>query len=200
MRLPEEVTINGESLAEILLYHLNWLHDTRGTRKKRAILCGADLSYVDLREWDLSFADLSYTFLFEADLYGATAYNTCWHGAKLYRAKNVPYIPMACPEEGAFIGWKKSRDDSIIKLWIPEDAKRSSACGRKCRCDKAEVLSIQTWDGRQLHHTESHYDRTFTYEVGTTVSVDCFEEDRWVECAPGIHFFISRQEAVDYIF
>lgn len=199
MRLPEEVFINGTLLAEILLYHRNWLYNTRGTKKKKAFLCGADLSDVDLRGADLSCADLSYTFLHGADLYGAKAYETCWFGASLYGAKNVPYIPMTCPEEGAFIGWKKSRDNAIIKLLIPEGAKRSSACGRKCRCDKAEVLSIQTWDGRSLRYTESNFDRTFKYEVGKTVSVDYYEEDRWVECAPGIHFFINRQEAVDYI-
>ena len=199
MRLPEEVVINGKLLAEILLCHRNMLQDARGVKRERAILCGADLSDVDLRGADLSYADLSCAFLFGADLCGTTVYNTCWHGANLYGAKNVPYIPMTCPEEGAFIGWKKSRDNSIIKLWIPEDAKRSSACGRKCRCDKAEVLSIQTWDGRQLRYAESNYNRAFKYEVGKTVSVDYYEEDRWVECAPGIHFFINRQEAVDYI-
>ena len=200
MRLPEEVVINGRLLAEILLYHRNWLSNTRDTKRERALLCGADLSDVDLRGADLSYADLSYAFLCGADLYGATVYRTCWYGANLYGAKNVPYIPMTCPEEGAFIGWKKSADNSIIKLLIPEDAKRSSACGRKCRCDKAKVLSILAWDGRQLRYAGSKYDPYFEYEVGKTVSVDYYEEDRWDECAPGIHFFISRQEAADYVF
>ena len=36
------------------------------------------------------------------------------------------------------IGWS----DVIVKLEIPEDAKRSSALGRKCRCDRAKVLGI----------------------------------------------------------
>lgn len=27
---------------------------------------------------------------------------------------------------------------------------------------------------------------------------DDFDINRWNECAPGIHFFISRQEAVDF--
>ena len=200
MRLPEEVVIRGRLLSEILSYHRNWRCNARSIRKERAILCAADLSDVDLRGADLSYADLSYAFLCGADLHGATVYGTCWHEANLYGAENVPYIPMTCPEEGSFIGWKKSRDNSIIKLRIPEDAKRSSACGRKCRCDKAEVLSIETWDGRQLRYAESYYSYSFKYEVGKTVYVDYFEDDRWIECAPGIHFFINRQEAVDYIF
>lgn len=83
---------------------------------------------------------------------------------------------------------------------IPADAKRLSGTGRKCRCDKAKVLRIWKAD-----HTESgknkaisKYDENFVYEVGKTVCVDNFEEDRWSECAPGIHFFINFQEAVDH--
>lgn len=37
------------------------------------------------------------------------------------------------------------------------------------------------------------------YEVGKTVSVDDFDENRWHECSTGIHFFITREEAVRYI-
>lgn len=62
--------------------------------------------------------------------------------AYLSRAENVPYTPMACPDEGEFTGWKKCKSDRIVKLKIPEDARRSSASRRKCRCDKAEVIEI----------------------------------------------------------
>lgn len=27
---------------------------------------------------------------------------------------------------------------------------------------------------------------------------DSFDEDRWNECSHGIHFFINKQEAIDY--
>ena len=59
------------------------------------------------------------------------------------------YFPSICPSEGEFIGWKKAiskAEDNrfvIVKLLIPKDAKRGSAFGRKCRCDKARVLSIE---------------------------------------------------------
>lgn len=78
--------------------------------------------------------------------------------------------------------------------------KRSSATSRKCRCDKAIVLSITNLDGSETNVTEiaSTRDPSFMYKVGATVSVNNFEEDRWKECAPGIHFFITRQEAVEY--
>ena len=35
-------------------------------------------------------------------------------------------------------------------------------------------------------------------ELNATVEVDNFCENRWNECAPGIHFFINRQEAINY--
>ena len=119
--------------------------------------------------------------------------------ADLREAENVPYIPYACPDFGMFIGFKKA-SGYIVVLEIPEDAKRLSATGRKCRCDKAKVLEIQNIDGTKANVTKvaSDYDPNFVYGVGKTVSVDNFCEDRWEECSPGIHFFINRQEAVNY--
>ena len=85
-------------------------------------------------------------------------------------------------------------------LEIPEDAKRLSATGRKCRCNKAKVLEIQNLDGTKadINEVRSDYTAAFIYRVGETVSVDDFCEDRWDECSAGIHFFINRQEAVNY--
>ena len=119
--------------------------------------------------------------------------------ADLSGAQNVPFIPYACPDFGMFIGFKHA-GDYIVVLEIPEDAKRLSATGRKCRCNKAKVLEIQNLDGTKADVTEvrSDHDYNFIYEVGETVTVDDFCEDRWQECSAGIHFFINRQEAVDY--
>ena len=120
-------------------------------------------------------------------------------GADLRGAENVPYIPYACPDFGMFIGFKKA-SGYIVVLEIPEDAKRLSATGRKCRCNKAKVIEIQNIDGTKANVTKvaSDYDSDFVYEVGKTVSVDNFCEDRWEECSSGIHFFINRQESVNY--
>ena len=55
-------------------------------------------------------------------------------------------IPMHCPYEGEFIGYKKCRDkedDVIVTLRIPAHAKRSSAWGNKCRCSEAIVEDIR---------------------------------------------------------
>ena len=106
---------------------------------------------------------------------------------------------MACPDAGSFIGWKKC-NNLIVKLLITEDALRSSATTRKCRCSKANVLEIQTLNGEPatVNYVSSSYDPAFIYTVGESVSVNNFDTDRWNECAPGIHFFINRQEAVEY--
>ena len=119
--------------------------------------------------------------------------------ANLSDAEEVPYIPMVCPEEGDFIGWKRA-GDKIVKLHIPQDALRSSATTRKCRCNKAEVIEIYNIDGTIADEriVSSGYDFSFTYEVGKTVEVQDFDTNRWNECTRGIHFFINRQEAINY--
>lgn len=70
---------------------------------------------------------------------------TSLRGADLCGTKNIT-CPIACPEKGAFIGFKKA-NEFIVELEIFEDAKRSSATTRKCRCSKAKVLSITNLDG-----------------------------------------------------
>ena len=168
-------------LNEILEKHKHWINeDCEGWWEMRADLRGANLYGANL---------------YEANLRGANLYE-----ANLYGAENIPFIPYACPDFGMFIGFKKARNNLIVVLEIPEDAKRLSATGRKCRCDKARVLEIQNLDGTKSDKTEavSQHDEDFIYRVGEIVSVPDFCEDRWSECSEGIHFFISRQEAVDY--
>ena len=197
-------------LNEILRNHIHWiLEDIDGWREMMANLRGADLYGTDLRganlcDADLCDADLGMADLYRADLRGANLYranlrraNLC--GADLRGANNIPFIPMACPDTGTFVAWKKA-NGHIVKLEIPADARRSSAAGRKCRCDKAKVIEIQELDGSPSELTEvaSGYDRNFVYRVGEIAEEPKYDEDRWKECAPGIHFFINRQEAVDY--
>lgn len=113
---------------------------------------------------------------------------------------NFPHIPMTCPEKGSFTAWKKA-GDYIVKLQIPEDARRSSATGRKCRCDKALVVAIEDIYSTQsdVKEVTSDYDKKFVYRVGETVTEPAFYDNRFRECASGIHFFMTRQEAVEYV-
>ena len=120
-------------------------------------------------------------------------------GAYLRGAKNIPFIPFACPSDGAFFGWKKVKN-CLVKLEIPEDAKRCSATTSKCRCDKAKVLDIFHLERQKSVDsvTNDNYNPSVTYKVGEMVYPDSFDEDRWNECSNGIHFFINKQEAIDY--
>ena len=215
------MTYTETELNEILRNHKHWiLEDIDGWKEMRADLhgadlhganlCGADLYGADLHGANLHRADLCGADLYGADLHGANLYGADLHradlcgadlcGADLRGATNIPFIPMTCPDTGTFVAWKKA-NGYIVKLEIPEDARRSSATGRECRCDKAKVIEIQELDGSPSELTEiaSRYDRNFVYRVGEIAEEPKYDENRWKECAPGIHFFINRQEAVDYV-
>ncbi len=109
------------------------------------------------------------------------------------------FHPIACPEKGSFIGFKKA-NGYIIELEITEGALRSSATTRKCRCSEAKVISITNIDGTScdVKGVTGTYDSAFIYTVGEIVKVDNFNTDRWAEYTTGIHFFITREEAVNY--
>ena len=177
-----------EKLKEILAKHTKWLRGDDGG--ERADLYGADLSGANLYGADLSGADLS-----RADLSGANLY-----GAEIELKLVNKFFPICCPESGSFTAWKKVRGGYIVKLEVTETALRGSAYGRKCRCSEAKVLAIENVDGSaaDVGVVYSRHDETFGYRVGEIVRVENFDPDRRNECAPGIHFFITRQEAVDY--
>ena len=210
-----------DELQSILDLHRKWLYgkeggkcadlrgaDLRGAYLSGADLSGADLSGADLRGAYLSGADLRGAYLSGADLRGAYL-----SGADLSGAKNATLTlakTCICPQEGSFVGWKKAyyrdeknyRNECIVKLEIPADAKRSNGAGRKCRASKSRVMGIETIDGKPLDgsiRVFSDYDEDFTYTNGFMVEpTEPFCENRWEECASGIHFFITREEAVAY--
>lgn len=134
---------------------------------------------------------------------------------KMEGCTNVPYMPMACPDEGEITGYKVAiREDAkldqppmiadyvIVSLRIPSDAKRSAAGGRKCRCDKAQVIAIEQavskYERTTIRTARSAHDFAFKYRVGEEVFVTNFDENPWNECAPGIHFFMNKKEALLY--
>ena len=91
-------------------------------------------------------------------------------------------------------------ESNIVQLEIPADAKRSSATTMKCRCDKAKVVSITSLDGKKEHSSveNKEYNPHITYKVGEMVYPDSFDDNRWDECSHGIHFFINKQDAINY--
>ena len=193
-----EADLAGSNLSEAILRQA----DLRGASLFSARLYCADLRGADLSDANLRGANLRYADLRGANLRGADLCSANLTGAKLddveYNHK-TGFFALQCPEEGSFIGYKKACNH-IIKLEILPDAKRSSATTRKCRCSSAKVLSITTLDGQDdgTQTVSSDYDKSFVYRVGEIVRVDNFDDNRWRECSRGIHFFMTRDEAVRY--
>ena len=204
--------------------------DLSGTDLSGADMPGADLTHADLRGADLTSADLSDAKLLNANMYDtglsdanlshadlskadlgqAYMHGTNLVGAQLSGASGLSTVRcdiytagfrMTPPATGEYVAWKKA-GQHIIKLRIPATAKRSSATTRKCRASEAEVLGIYTLKGKlsKITTVSSYYDKKFSYKVGAKVSVPDFDPDRWAECAPGIHHFLSMEEAIEWVF
>lgn len=160
-------------IKDVLEKHKKWLNAEYGG--ECADLCGANLRCANLCD---------------ANLRGAKS------------DERTAMYHLACPEEGAFVGFKKcngAEECVLVKLEIPEDAKRSSATTRKCRCSKAKVISITGIEsGKEYDLAFSQHNIKFVYRVGEMVVPDSFDEDRWNECSNGIHFFVTKHEAIDY--
>lgn len=204
--------------------------DLSGANLENTNLSGADLREAYLSETNLKDADLSFANMWRADLYKANlekailyqtnlseadlSFSNLLHvkglsytnlsEANLNQAINIPYIPYVCPEEGSFIGYKLANyeDDKvcIVKLEIPEDAKRNSNTTRKCRCNKAKVLEITSIDMQDIKEAHTFYDiaRSIIYRAGEIVEVKDFDNNRWNRYGKGINFFMSRYEVIDY--
>ena len=190
--------------------------ELRYANLRYADLSDANLRYADLSDANLRYADLSDANLSDANLRHTNLNGTNLNGtdlsdAELHRAYDVQLSiakTSILPDEGDIIGWKKAYVDGtmlpksvIVKLLIPADAQRSNATGRKCRASTARVLDLQDKQGNSLPPDTTAYsghDTDFTYKKGETVHVEDFDTNRWKECAPGIHFFITRIEAAEY--
>ena len=184
--------LRGTNLSYANLSYANLINtNLRGAYLRGVDLNYANLSYANLRGTDLTGADLTYVILTGANLIGANLTDVKYDNT-------TAFFELQCPEEGSFIGYKKA-DNKIVKLLITEDAKRSSATTRRCRCSKAKVLSITSIDGKKnFEKVNSDYDIYFIYEVGKVIEVKDYDDNRWNECSSGIHFFITRNEAVIY--
>jgi hypothetical protein len=173
--------------------------DLRGADLSGADLCGADLSGADLNGADLCGANLRGANLRWADLSGANLSRADLNGAYLSGAKGADLalaIRMHIPPTGPFWAWKKchsASDDVIVKLLVPEDARRSHGAERKCRAEFVDVLEVI---GAEEGHSD-HTPRTI-YRAGQRVTADSWDDNRWDTCSHGISFFLTKEEAEAY--
>jgi len=188
------VTVSGAYLSYANLSDA----DLRGADLSDADLRGANLRGANLSGADLRGANLRGANLIDADLRGADLRGANLIYADLRDAKNVPDYVTAITSivsEGDLVVYKQLQHGDIATLKIPASARRSNATGRKCRAEYAEVLAIQDLDGNAKECGVSRYDVRFVYRVGETVHPHKWCEDRWQECAGGIHFYLTRYEA-----
>ena len=188
----------GATLFGVNLYCAN-LSDTN--------LSGTDIGNADLRGAVLNCANLRCANLCNADLRNAHIDGANLNNAELFGIKisgvtyneHTAFFASVCPEEGSFIGWKKV-GDVIVKMRVPAKAKRSSATTRRCRCEYAKVLELQNLNGTPYKGDKvvnKCYTKTI-YKVGEVVRPDSWDDNRWNEYSHGIHFFMTRGEAVMY--
>jgi hypothetical protein len=171
--------------------------DLRSADLRSAYLSGADLRSANLSGADLSGADLRSANLRSANLSGANLRSANLSGANLSGAKEIPVLASCelsiVPEQGQFIGWKKCKNNVIVKVLIGRNAKRSNATGRKCRAEYVKVLEVS---GAEVGI--SQHDNPTEYRAGKIVRCDKWNDDRWTACGGGIHFFLTRAEAENY--
>lgn len=159
----------------------------RETNFRHANMKGAALRYDDLSGADICGANLFSAVLEHANLEGIRS------------DEETKFFRLYCPETGPFLGYKKCFNNRLVQLLIPADAKRTSATLNSCRCSKAKVLTIKSFDySEEFDEAWSLVDENFVYRKGQWVEVPDFNEDRWMDSTTGIHFWLTREEALAY--
>ena len=113
-----------------------------------------------------------------------------------------------CDEKGKEIEMRKRRlvkTPFILKLEIsgkrhmsPDDDPDQFHY-RKCRAERAKVLSAFSMNGKRTTHREfrSSWGKQIIYRVGKIVHPDSFDECA-VTCSHGIHFYLTQEEAMNH--
>lgn len=154
-----------------------------GGRFREADLADVSVRHSGFKSVDFSHADLSQVAFILCDLRG-----TELDGAKL------PHFQIV-PDEGAFIGYKRLAGGTICKLLIPEDAERTgNMVDRKCRASHAVVL-----DGEGTSFNADLGRTPLAYRKGETVAAPDYTDDFRTSAGGGVHFFLTRREAEEYI-
>ena len=199
-------TLQGAALIRCYLRGANFNEaNCMGINLSHSIITGCSFIETDLYGADLSHLNFSATILKRSDLRTADlSYSSFYHPIDISENKeegisivssNLGILTIC--SEGDIIGYKKAQG-YIVKLKIPENVKRSSGAGRECRCAAAQVISITYPNGTDsgLQSVVSDYDENFIYTIGQTVEVENFDDNRWNTCSNGIHYYITREEAL----
>ena len=186
------------SLQHVILRNVN----LEGCSLENSLFDGTDIHGANLRNANMSMGAFRNCDLGECNICGANLYASVLESANMDRIvsdEDTKWFRLRCPEEGAFIGYKKCVNDRIVQLLIPADARRTSATMRCCRCERAKVLTIKSFDYKeQFDEAWSLVDENFVYRVGEWAVAENFNPDRWYDSTGGIHFWMHRDEAIGY--
>ena len=173
--------------------------DLRCANLYSAHLYNANLFNADLRCANLSNTDLRCANLSDADLSNANLSNANLSKANLSNANLDEKEKL---RKGVIIDksvrvFKKCIENNIVELELLKGSIVFSINNKKCRTNKAKVISINGMCEKGLK-CRSSFDNKFIYKVGKTVEVKDFDLMYNVECSSGIHFFWTKEEAEDY--
>lgn len=176
--------------------------DFSGAAVENVLFDGCSVKGAVFRNVNMKTASMRYCDMTGCDIRGANLFGAVLEHAKLdgiISDERTQWFRMHCPEKGAILGYKKCVNDRLVQLLIPADAKRTSATLPSCRCSKAKVLTIKSFDStEEFDEAWSLVDENFVYHKGEWVEVSDFNEDRWMDSTTGIHFWMSREEAIRY--
>lgn len=131
---------------------------------------------------------------------------------KIFSERSVGFIPtqqhltlykkakVVCKDTGNRI------DEVIVKLEVPDDAKRVYCDYGKIRVSKAVTVGFYKLNGKPYnlntkrgHIVVAQYGTGYEYEIGKTQKPTEAFDSTFGRCGSGIHGFESFHEAVDYI-
>ena len=187
--------MSGANMSEADMTDANMIYaDMIGANMCGANMHGANMSYAAMSYANMSGADMSDANMSGANMRYANMSGANMCGANLCGANmcDADRLRKGIKLSEPIIGWKKCKNNVLVKLEIPRGAIVFSINNSQCRTDKAKVLEIIGAD-----RAYSKY-KFFSYYVGDIIEVFNFNCEYNVECAEGIHFFRTRKEAEEY--
>ena len=224
IKFPMKGDYDGTNLSGVAFYESITESRFIGANLRETRFIGIDISWVGFSLANLSTSVFDRCYFNEVSFRGANLvdavfinckFKDCdFTAANLYNTRftacNLPlkeYMKGKVLTED-IIGYKGIRQRqpshigmAIATLKIPKGAMVFSINGDKCRTNKAIVLDISSvynpekkkYDrGRSIHNGMSYY-------VGDEFTIHNFDCQYNKECSTGIHFFMSREEAINYV-
>ena len=156
-------------------------------------LDGADLRGVHLDGADLEGAEFNYSNLVHAYLDGAKGNLIEYRKGKILTEDIIGY--KVCGRDFYNIEQQPlSAKRVLVTLKIPRGAIVFSINGNKCRTNRAKVIAIE---GADRAYSTYKY---MSYYVGDEFNIYNFNCQYNMGCGEGIHFFMTREEALKHTY